>query len=81
VAWETEGKLLASASEDSTIKIWDAETGECLWTIHHLPDDGRLAMRADGKFRGNGAGKRHFMFADGWALYPARVFTELDLDA
>ena len=79
MAWDAEGRRLASASADNTIKIWDAATGECLRTIHGLPENGWLALRADGKFRGNDAGKRHFQFADGWALYPARAFPDFEL--
>lgn len=79
VAWDRSGHRLASASSDNTIRIWDVETGECLQTIHLLPDDGWLTLFPDGKFRADEAGKRHFMFADGWALYPASAFPELEL--
>jgi WD40 repeat protein len=79
VAWDAAGRRLASGSSDNTIRIWEVETGECLQTIHLLPEGGWLTLFADGKFRANDAGKRHFMFADGWALYPASAFPELEL--
>jgi WD40 repeat protein/MinD-like ATPase involved in chromosome partitioning or flagellar assembly len=79
VAWSQDGRRLASGSEDNTIRIWDVETGQCLQTIHLLPDNGWLTLSSDGHFRANEAGKRHFMFADGWALYPASAFPELEL--
>jgi WD40 repeat protein len=79
VAWGCGGRRLASGSSDNTIRIWDVESGECLQTIHLLPDGGWLTLFADGKFRANEAGKRHFMFADGWALYSASAFPELEL--
>jgi WD40 repeat protein/MinD-like ATPase involved in chromosome partitioning or flagellar assembly len=79
VAWNGDGRRLASSSADNTIRIWDVETGECLQIIHMLPDGGWLTLFADGKFRANEAGKRHFMFADGWALYPASAFPDLEL--
>ena len=28
------GRLLASAAEDNTIKLWNLETGSCLQTLH-----------------------------------------------
>ena len=28
-----DGKRLASGSDDTTVKIWDSVTGECLWTL------------------------------------------------
>jgi WD40 repeat protein len=79
VAWNRDGRRIASSSDDNTIRIWDVETGECLQTIHLLPDDGWLTLFADGRFRANEAGKRHFMFADGWALYPGSAFPDLEL--
>ena len=33
IAWSPGGRMLASPSEDETIRLWDAETGECLRTL------------------------------------------------
>lgn len=34
IAWSPDGRTLASPSQDQTIRLWDAETGECLRTIN-----------------------------------------------
>ena len=33
IAWSPDGRMLASPSWDNTIRLWDAETGECLRTL------------------------------------------------
>src|ERR1043165_1964359 len=30
IAWSPNGRMLASPSDDNTIRLWDAETGGCL---------------------------------------------------
>jgi WD40 repeat protein len=42
-ALNPDGTLIASASEDKTLKIWSVATGECLATLHV---DGALASCA-----------------------------------
>jgi WD40 repeat protein len=33
VAFSADGRRIASGSHDTTIKIWDAETGDCITTL------------------------------------------------
>ena len=33
IAWSPDGRMIASPSADNTIRLWDAETGECLRTL------------------------------------------------
>jgi WD40 repeat protein len=33
VAWERSGRYLCTASDDQTLRLWDASTGACLRTL------------------------------------------------
>lgn len=35
IAWSPDGRMLASPSNDKTIRLWDVETGECLRLLWH----------------------------------------------
>jgi WD40 repeat protein/serine/threonine protein kinase len=58
VAFSTDGKRLASTSEDDTVKVWDAQTGQELFSLKgggrsvaFSPDGKRLASTGDGPVR------------------------------
>ena len=38
VAWSPDGTKLASGSEDKTVKIWNAKTGQCVSTLTGYSD-------------------------------------------
>jgi WD40 repeat protein len=50
LAWSSDGKRLATASEDQTVKVWDAGTGQELRTLKgHLDAITGMAFRQDGR--------------------------------
>ena len=48
VAFSSDGKRLASASWDGTVKVWDALTGQELLTLPIGADAGSVAFSPDG---------------------------------
>lgn len=56
VAWSTDGQLLASGSEDKTIKVWDVQTLKLSRTLTgHRSGIGAVAWHADGQTLASGS--------------------------
>jgi WD40 repeat protein/tRNA A-37 threonylcarbamoyl transferase component Bud32 len=50
VCWSPDGKSLASGSEDQTVKLWDAQSGQTRLTIHeHTDSVWGVSFSPDGK--------------------------------
>lgn len=56
VAFSPNGKILASGSNDHTIRLWDVQTGQCLKTLQgHSSGIQSIAFSSDGKILASGS--------------------------
>jgi WD40 repeat protein len=53
VSWSPDGAIVASASQDGSVRLWEAATGSCLVSLLALPN-GWAAMSPDGRLRVGG---------------------------
>ena len=49
VAFDWDGKRLASGSGDMTVKVWDAGTGQEAFSLRHVGSVSSVAFSPDGK--------------------------------
>jgi len=57
IAWSPDGRIVASPSYDKTIRLWDAETGECLRTLEgHAGAVSCVAFDPAGRTLASGSG-------------------------
>lgn len=80
VAVSQDGRILASASDDQTVKLWNLATGECLATLFVGRDSEWVCWTPQGYYAASAGGERYI----GWRLnrgreqaaqyYPVSVF-------
>ncbi|MHC5830424.1 MAG: WD40 repeat domain-containing protein, partial [Nostoc sp.] len=60
IAFNPDGEMIVSSSEDHTVKLWDTVTGQCIRTLKGYTNAFRLiAFSPDGKTWVSGSGDRH----------------------
>jgi WD40 repeat protein len=58
VAFSPDGKMVASASDDSTVRLWDSATGSALQTLDHWDWVSAVAFSPDGKMIASALGDK-----------------------
>jgi WD40 repeat protein len=56
VVFSPDGQLVASASGDSTVRVWETATGACRCVLHHPSPVSRISFLPDGRTLRTNAG-------------------------
>ena len=66
VTVSADGKLVASGSDDETVRLWDGDTGAALQTLEgHSGSVSSVAVSADGKLVASGSSDKTVRLCDG----------------
>lgn len=72
ICYSTDGRLLATASADNTVKIWSAKSGELLSALsHHQADVFSLCFSPDGSLLASGGYDRSLIV---WEVNSGEIF-------
>ena len=83
IAWSPDGRLLASPSEDKTVRIWDVERGETLALLHaHKDEVESVAWSPTGDMLASGSPdtRRQSYIVCIWDSKPWRLKRELKVE-
>ena len=78
VTFSADNRRVVSGSLDNTIKIWDIQTGELIYSISLLPGNHAMTLFKDNQYLASSdTALQYLYYTDGLARYPARDLPEL----
>jgi WD40 repeat protein len=69
-AFSANGRLIVTAGNDMTVRLWRADTGEALATLMVLDEDDWVVTAPDGRFDASRGAQKLLYYVDGSAVRP-----------